>query len=298
MNADRRPVRPTRRRQGARDHREPGRASTPWASRCALRRARGHRLGDGELGLDVEGTARARCPDATNLVVRSIALAFAAAGCRPRPPPRCAQHDPARPRPRLLGCGHRGGHHGGEGTARGVVEITTMTCSPRDRTRGTSRQRRARPLRRADHRLGRRTGPRTRSSSSTGASRRWSASPRRSDVDGAGPQPPAAVGPACGRRVQRLAIRAAHRGADQSPELLLEATEDRSTRTTGPAMPSNERPHPGAASKRPRGRGLRRGASPGAREGPVQRLVRRKLVARSLDSRGIRCWPSTSKVLQ
>ena len=67
-----------------------------------------------------------------------------------RPRPGGAQQHPARPRHGLVGCRDRVRHHGGQGSARGDRrDRLAGPARPRDRARGSPRQRRARALRRA-----------------------------------------------------------------------------------------------------------------------------------------------------
>ena len=152
----------------------------------------------------------------------------------------------------------------GEGAARGRRRARTRdAAAPRHRARGSPRQRRARPVRRPDDRVGRRaTGRSTRSCSCTAVSRRWCSFPSFTMSTERRAQPAAAAGAARGRRLQRVALGPADRRAHPEPR----AAARRDRGPTAPELP-RRRPCP----RRDRlVRALRAAGSPRSSRGRVR----------------------------
>ena len=173
------------------------------------------------LEVEVHGVGAGEVPrDESNLVVRSIALRLRRRrASRCRAPARGAQRHPARPGPRLVG---RGGRRRAcwrrRACSRAIVEF-----GARRRCCALATELEGHPDNVAPALFGgltiawvTTTGPQHKKLSCTAASRRWCSCPssrcRRASRAACSP-----CGAARGRRVQRLAVGAAHRGAHPEP---------------------------------------------------------------------------------
>ena len=301
------PVGRTRRGAGARHQREPRsglRHARPRAR--ALRRAGGDRDRGRARRAGQRASARARCRPTrrTSSCTRSP-HAFADAGV-PLPGLRL---DAINVIPHGRGLGSSGAAIvAGIMAAKGLLEGDRRArrrdaAAAGDRAGGAPGQRRARAVRRADHRLDHADRPPPQEAHR--APRRLAAGlrARGDDVHRARAQPAARVGAAPGRDLQRVAVGPAGRGAHPEPRAAVR-------RDRGQAAPGLPRERDAGDREAHRGRSREHGlpavvsgAGPSIlvlASDPSQRLTAAELV----DSHGGRnggprsCWPSTSKVLQ